>query len=295
MEAVPRYQVVLLQDNYTVENCDEEHTACLPVYDLNDLRFQLVTDFPGTAVVGNNRNILLAIPCDGCSDYTGTDLHNIFTSGVLGNIGHLQSANEPEQLSDDTAFAGDNYLWNFTPLLTNISYSAGDCFSLCIYKLTIDKNLLTLISSECLGTTNCFTKISDKCHTTRIQYSFNESSMGFYGSNPTLSVRLPVYLSRPQYPGEEKGYQKSDGTFLKLSERINKEWILKTEWLPDALHERIRVALSADFIQVWNENENLALEGIYRDADYTIEWHEEIDFPLAKATTTVKKDSCRFC
>lgn len=207
--------------------------------------------------------------------------------------GKIQLAGTPAIVANSGAsIGGGEYVWDLSVAGGAIP-EGMDCFRFCLYRLSLDINSggaePELHSGSFLGTTNCFEKITDLCNTSKLQYQFHEDAMGFYGSPSVNSVRLPLSLSRPQYPGDETGYQTSDGRFLKLSERVNKEWILETDWIPDALHEKLRICLSADFIQIWNQNENLALEGLYRSEDYNIEWNEDVDYPLAKAKTTVKK------
>lgn len=184
-------------------------------------------------------------------------------------------------------------VWNFeSPNQAALSYSNGHCFELCVYwfewefsaPVSFPCNEIGFTSQD-VGTTNCFEK-SDSCHTTLMLYTPNENSLGFY-STYEQSVRLPLSLSRPQYPGEEEGYQKSNGQWVKLSERINKTYELRTDWMPEEWHERLRIALSCDFIYVTNENANLTYQQIYKQEEYEIEWDDDYDFPLAKGSAKV--------
>lgn len=182
-----------------------------------------------------------------------------------------------------------------------LPYSVGDCFSLCIYHLEIEvkeDDEPTFVSGECIGLSNCFRVPQKTCYTSKLRYSNNENGFDFYvatdvDDNFGSTIRLPMHLHSPQFPGEEKGYQKSDGTFLKLSERINKTWQLETDYMPDEFHTRLRVALSCDNIQITNENVNLVDEDIYRSEPYELADTSSVDsqhkFPFWKATTTVFK------
>lgn len=216
---------------------------------------------------------------------------------------HLLSTTSIE-LEDDAEFEGDNYAWNLAePFPTSeLTQATLQCFRFCVYKVAAQVNLPgslpTLISVTCLGTTNCFQKPASTCYTTKIVYGCDENAFGFYAglTAPStitpfqMSIRLPMWLYAPQYPGEEKGYQRSDGEFVKLSERINKTWTLETDWKEEQFHERLRVALSCDNIEVTNENAQLTDEGIYKKDEYSLEWSEEVkNYPFAKATTTVFK------
>lgn len=230
----------------------------------------------------------IANDCDG-----GTDIY--LTNFV--NAPYLLATSSIE-LPDDSEFEGDNYAWNLAePYTTTLSYNPLQCFRLCLYQVTAQINLPgelpTLISVTCLGTTNCFEKVSDLCYTTKITYGNNEDSFGFYtdGTNPfEMSVRLHLWFYAPKYPGEENGYQRSDGQFVKLSERINKTWDMETDYFPEQIHERLRIALSCDNITVTNENAQMTEVDIYRNEEYSIEWNDEVrNFPFAKGKTVVFK------
>lgn len=202
------------------------------------------------------------------------------------------------QLEDDVEFSGDNYLWNFnTHMLSDISYNDGECFRLCVWEVQYDLDVADppdFVSGECLGTTNCFGKISDICYTTKITYGCNENAFGFYtdGVNPfENTIRLPMWLFAPLYPTEKKGYQLSTGEFKKLSARINKTWELETDWMPEQYHERLKIALECDNIEVSNENAQLTDVAIYVEDEYTPEWSDEVkNYPFCKGTVTVFKE-----
>lgn len=201
------------------------------------------------------------------------------------------------QLEDDSEFAGDNYLWNFNiHMLNSIGLAEGQCFRMCVWDIQYDLDVASppdFISGDCLGTTNCFSVVSDICYTTKLVYGCDENAFGFYtdGTNPfVMSIRLPMWLFHPRYPSEEKGYQLSSGQFVKLAERIDKTWELETDYMPEQYHERLRIALGCDNIEVSNENAQLTDVAIYRKDEYSIEWSDEVkNFPFAKATTTVFK------
>lgn len=351
---------MLLNDDFIPVNCDYDEMICLPVYDMDDIRFQLITDFPTTQTPGGQpvTNVIVAMPCEGqttpadvfdilfsepqieggaafvfngfvqlqttvnhglstgdlifiSGDYvSGTDMRgfqrvkftsadsddlslDLPTNGIVSGAFKIQKAGTPAIIaSSGTSIGGGEYVWDFS--VSNVDIPEGmDCFRFCLYKISLIINSggaePQFHSGQFLGTTNCFNRVTDLCDTSLIEYKFYEDAMSFYGSPSRNRIRLPLHLSRPQYPGDENSYQTSDGRWLKLSERVNKEWNLETDWLPDAVHEKIRIALSADFIIIWNRNENLALEGLYRSEEYNLEWNEDVDYPLTKAKTTVKK------
>lgn len=179
----------------------------------------------------------------------------------------------------------DDFVWDFNNPVGELSYSAGECLVFCIYKVSLGFEF----AYEIVGGTNCFVVIdSNDCYSSKITYDNNEDSFGFYAGVPN-SVRVPFFLKNAQFPGEEKGYQKSDGSFVKLSERINKTWEVETDLIPDEWHERLRVALSCDNIEVSNESVGLTDQPVYRSEGYEID--EPIEqfptYPFRKATTTL--------
>lgn len=66
--ATPRHSIVLFNDEYAPPSCDFDKTVCLPVTDLNDLRFQLVTNFP-TVVTEAVTNYIVAVPGQVCGEH----------------------------------------------------------------------------------------------------------------------------------------------------------------------------------------------------------------------------------
>lgn len=173
-----------------------------------------------------------------------------------------------------------DYVWDFNKPLGELPYSNLECFRLCFYKVSLSFGGYI---HACQGTSNCLVKTNDLCFTTKITYGNDEDSFGFIADDSGYqnSVRLPMYLSRPQYPGKEKGYQFWTGRFKKLSERRNKTWLLKTDWMIEQWHERLVIALACDNVQVTNEAAGLTDENIYKEEEYKIGW-DEADFDRAR-------------
>lgn len=381
MEVTPEYSFVRLNDDDPIPPCGFGEDDCLPLYELDDLRFQIITDY--AADQEPLYDYLIALPCESCSDYSAMEVFDLalangmeidatndeagflkitltghitpapeignaifirttnvdilgywtitdvdvsgagdvittdapfsvsgtyswakviytpmFISGVLPTTNDVvpsQGINAPFQLD-----SGD-YAWTIGDALlsSSLPYADGACFRICVYHISVSLLDITVTqdpgynSGECVGTTNCFNKISNLCYNTKITYGNNEDSFGFYtdGTNPfEMTVRLPFWLFAPKYPGDESGYQLSTGQFQKLSERINKTWELETDWKTDPFHQRLRIALSCDNIEVTNENAQLTDVAIYRNSEYSIEWDENVkNYPFAKGTTTVYK------
>lgn len=94
-------------------------------------------------------------------------------------------------------------------------------------------------------------------------------------------VRLPFYLSKPQYPAEEDIYLKGNGTRVVLKSIVSKVMEGKTDYMPYKLHERLTIALRHDEVNIENEN----FTGSIRMAGaYDIAWIDFLDYPVAQAT-----------
>lgn len=93
-------------------------------------------------------------------------------------------------------------------------------------------------------------------------------------------VRLPFFLSQPQYPADEEVYLKGNGRRVVLNSAINKELEGKTDWLPKEWHERFSIALRHDDVTITSQQ----FTGMFRiSGSYEIEWQDFLNYPLAPA------------
>ena len=63
-------------------------------------------------------------------------------------------------------------------------------------------------------------------------------------------VRLPFYLSKPQYPAEEELYLKGNGRRVVLKSIVSKVMDGKTDYMPSLIHERLSIALRHDEVNI---------------------------------------------
>lgn len=125
--------------------------------------------------------------------------------------------------------------------------------------------------------------------TSLLEYRCNESQFGFnYNATEEKNkVRLPIRLYNPKYPQDEKVYIKSTGDRKVLYAKIDKEWNLETEYMPELIHEKIIVALSHDLVLIDGEK-------VTKSDTYEIDWENYIDGDcagkLAKATCKVQQN-----
>lgn len=113
-------------------------------------------------------------------------------------------------------------------------------------------------------------------------------------------IRLPLYVTRPQFPDEKNVFRLADGTTKVQSIIIRKVFEAETDWLPAEIHERIKIALSHDNVTIEGYR---YLGGVRVDGDYDIAWNSAmLDFPLAKAAFKAEvtpynytNDNCQTC
>lgn len=112
-------------------------------------------------------------------------------------------------------------------------------------------------------------------------------------------IRLPFYLTRPQYPREANVFRRADGSTKVQSVIIRKVFEGETDNLPKEIHERLIIALSHDDVTI--EGRYLST-GVSLDSDYDIDWLKFLDHPLAKAAFKVQvtpfnysNDNCQTC
>jgi hypothetical protein len=93
-------------------------------------------------------------------------------------------------------------------------------------------------------------------------------------------IRLPFYLTRPQFPDERNIFRRADGTTKTLSAVVRKTYEGETDQLPEKIHERLKIALLHDTVIIEGDK---YIGGVSMDGDYTIDWQRFLDFPMAKA------------
>lgn len=180
----------------------------------------------------------------------------------------------------------------------------GDCFHLQVYQVGYVDGEPIINVDQPIICSPCFVR-EEACYNTTIAYNCNENSYDFFFTsedsdynNFSAKIELPFYLKNPQLASEESSYRKSDGSFIKLSERIQEEYVLQTDWIPHDWHRKLKIALSCDTIFVNSPNirqqaykipdpfGGLALPIICKDP-YQIEWDDSVDRLMAQGSTKV--------
>lgn len=98
-------------------------------------------------------------------------------------------------------------------------------------------------------------------------------------------IRLPIKVSRPQFPEEREVFRKANGVSKTISVVVRKTYLLETALMPERLHERLKIALVHDTVNIETDK---YFGGVSQSADYTIGWPEFQDFPVAKGNSTIE-------
>jgi hypothetical protein len=142
-----------------------------------------------------------------------------------------------------------------------------------------------------------FRYVSDITETTLVKYLCYEPQFGFaYNiSNSYNQVRLPILIKNPQFPQEDKVYIDGNGVRRLISSKIDKEYELETEYIPQDWHEKLIIALSHD--EVYFDTVRLQ-----KSSPYEIDYEEEdklscgtiLNKASAKMTknTTIRNNNC---
>ena len=283
-----------LSMNADGNGCNDE-CVCLPIMSLDDFKSQYYID---AAQYGWDENDLLAMLnssspptlfyLDICSSCNSNDLTH-----TTADIESLPSYISWQLQAGTTILVGTVNWYNF---IVNPIFSAltnQQQFRFCLVRRIDDGG--GEWHDDLVGCSDfCFVKSDDVCNTSLITYSNNEDAFGFIyaGITPAFSntARLPLRLEMPQPITKKTGYQKSDGTFQKLSARINKQWELATGFLNEPMHDKLQIALEHDTIHIQNNFANVD-DDFYCDEPYKINWVKEGPYimPTAKASTKIYK------
>lgn len=273
--------------NVEEKGCVDEVPVCLPVYALTDLRFQIILYVDGEdkaifeQTVMDTFSTIKAGICEDCEAQEPTPAQPVHFPATWYKVETGEGSNPDKWIG---VFQYDNTVeWAIEP---------GQCFRICFYKWQNGFSGLATTFITC--TNNCFQRIADRCYTSLFTYRCKENQFEFdyvietelSSATFTNSVRLPCYTRNMQLPSEEKSYQKSNGTFVKLMERIDEEYDLIVDFVPKDWHQKIKVMLAHDTITISNPNETENQNhGIICREKYEIKWQ---DFPYMNAPAETK-------
>lgn len=96
------------------------------------------------------------------------------------------------------------------------------------------------------------------------------ASIGFYNQ-----IRLPFELRSPQTQKKKTIYMEADGTFVKLSSRVTKQYKMETDYLNDEIHTKISIALEHDHFFIFSDIDDNFHEVMSEKDDYKVNWYED--------------------
>lgn len=98
-------------------------------------------------------------------------------------------------------------------------------------------------------------------------------------------IRLPIKITRPQYPEERSTFRNANGATKTMSVVVRKTLEGETDWMPEQWHEKLKIALAHDEVNIEGDKYNT---NVSQDGDYEIEWTDFLDYPTAKAKFKVQ-------
>lgn len=105
-------------------------------------------------------------------------------------------------------------------------------------------------------------------------------------------IRLPFYLTRPNFPFSSSVFRLADGSLKKQSSQVRLVYEGETDYMPKAWHESLVIALNHDNVIIEGSrlNGSVALEG----DGYDIDWQRFLDYPVAKSSFKIQVDKYDF-
>lgn len=98
-------------------------------------------------------------------------------------------------------------------------------------------------------------------------------------------IRLPFITNKAQFPTARNVFRRADGSTQVLSAVVRNTYQLTTDYLPEKWHKRLVIALNHDEVRIEND---IYLGGVAIDAEYSIDWLEFKDYPVAQGSTTIQ-------
>ena len=239
-------------------NCAFQREFCLPIYDGYDVSFLI--------------KVVSTVSYVDITDYFGITLRNDCESQAYPTppISIAPTFTLLDEISGETTTSyvlSVTYPGNWSWIL-----EGGDCF---VINLTFDDgdgNTASLCS-------NCFIKVDDKCFTTLVKYQNNETAFGFpysdIGGIFDNYVRLPMWLSKPQYPKTGEYYERSNGEKVTLFARFNRQYDVVCDDMPEWWMKNLLIAISHDTVAVVPEDSSVLGNGVINvvsNNDWEIQW-----------------------
>lgn len=112
-------------------------------------------------------------------------------------------------------------------------------------------------------------------------------------------IRLPFFLSKPQFPVERNVFRNAVGATTLLGATVRNTYEGKTDQLPEDWHRKLVIALSHKEVTI---EDNRLLTDVVIDGDYGIDWQDFLNYPVAQANFTIQvtpfnasSNNCQSC
>jgi hypothetical protein len=121
---------------------------------------------------------------------------------------------------------------------------------------------------------NVFKRTTDKTYLTFLTYYNNEDAFDFHYGDGSLvnKMWLPIIFRNPKPITTRKIYRRSNKTYKVQFANIEKELDAKTDYLPEAIHDRIDVALEHDNKHAFSDGRFIIDDDIFMNSEYNIDW-----------------------
>jgi hypothetical protein len=86
---------------------------------------------------------------------------------------------------------------------------------------------------------------------------------------------LPFYLTKPQWPQKKNVYKFSNGKQKLLSATVEKQYLLKADFMPVTFHESFTTALLHDYVKIECANIIDSPVEIINSESYTVDWGDD--------------------
>lgn len=256
-------------------NCNDAEKPCLPMFELEDLQFQLIAE-----VDGADKDTFPIQPIHG----------SITLDCEVGLLSEENWTATWVKVETGVDANPDIYIGYFVYNIGNIweLINVNQCFGILIYSGGTNFG--------CMDT--CFYKVDNECSppTSVIDYSADSNMFGFnYTAVIPNRIRLELYLHSPTNAIEEKSYSKSNGSSVMLMQRIWKDYQVKTNYFPEEWLERFVVATAHPDVRITCAYSGLTQDPFIRTEKVDINWQEENIpfFQLAQGKTVLRLASVR--
>lgn len=99
-----------------------------------------------------------------------------------------------------------------------------------------------------------------------VKYLCNEQAFGLpFDGNAYIQQVLPINIYSPQFKQSDKVYETLSGDQIVLFASVNREYEGETDYIPEAWHKKILIALSCDKVYINGEK-------VTKSGNYDIDW-----------------------